>query len=70
MKAVIELLILACLGTGECRKFSSLYDLTSVSLITCMTRGQTQIALWQETHPGWEVKRWHCSYQAEGETEA
>jgi hypothetical protein len=37
---VIELVIAACLATGECRDFSLLYDPYQVSLMTCIVAGQ------------------------------
>ncbi len=57
---MIELLIVACLNTGECRDHSLLYDAYDVSLMTCMIAGQAQVAQWQGTHPDWDVERWSC----------
>jgi hypothetical protein len=57
---VIELVIAACLATGECRETRLTYDARDVSLITCMVTGQAEIARWQQQHPRWRVKRWHC----------
>ena len=44
---MIELLIAACLMTGECRDFSLLYDSREVSMMTCTTSGQAEVARWQ-----------------------
>jgi hypothetical protein len=65
---MIELLIAACLSTGtpECRDFSVLYDSNDVSVLACTLHGQRQIAVWKETHPGWRVARWTCSYKVPG----
>ena len=49
---MIELVIAACLVTGECREFKLLYDAYDVSIMTCMVAGQPEIARWRETHPG------------------
>lgn len=57
---MIELVIAACLSTGICQDFSTLYDPRDVSLITCMTAGQPQVARWQQEHPLWQVRRWRC----------
>jgi hypothetical protein len=57
---MIELVIAACLATGECKDTHLTYDAQEVSLMTCMTAGQAEIARWQNTHPGWQVKKWHC----------
>ncbi len=58
---MIELVIAACLATsGECRETRLTYDAMEVSLMTCMVAGQAQIALWQEQHPSWRIRRWHC----------
>lgn len=57
-----EMLISVCLSaTGaECHEFSLLFDGAEMSLLTCMMRGQTIVADWQQHHPGWQVKRWSC----------
>jgi hypothetical protein len=59
---MIELPIAACLAQGECREFSQLYDARDVSLLTCMISGQTQVASWQDSHPGWTLQRWSCGF--------
>lgn len=59
-RTMIALVIAACLGTGECREFTHLYDPYDVSLMTCMMAGQPEVARWQATHPGWSVTRWRC----------
>ena len=50
---MIELLIVACLGSGECRDFPLLYDSREVSLMTCQVAGQTEVARWQSGHLDW-----------------
>ncbi|MFT3974527.1 MAG: hypothetical protein QM699_14065 [Amaricoccus sp.] len=57
---MIELLIAACLSTGPCQDFRPLRDAREVSLLTCMTAGQPQVASWQQAHPLWQVRRWQC----------
>jgi hypothetical protein len=57
---MIELVIAACLATGECRESRLTYDARDVSLMTCMIAGQPQVARWQQEHPAWRIKRWHC----------
>ena len=57
---MIELIVVACLSSGTCQDFRSLYDAGEVSLLTCMTAAQPQIASWQAEHPVWEVRRWQC----------
>ena len=64
-KAMIELVIAACLTTGECRESRLTYDAHDVSLMTCMVAGQAEIARWQQQHPAWQVKRWHCGVARE-----
>jgi hypothetical protein len=59
-KKVIELVIAACLATGECKETKLTYDAGDVSLMTCIVAGQAEIARWQQQHPGWKVARWHC----------
>lgn len=58
---MIELIIAACLmAAPDCREFRLQYDAHEVSLMTCMMAGQPQVARWQQAHPKWWVKRWHC----------
>jgi len=64
-KPMIELVIAACLTTGECRESRLTYDAHDVSLMTCMVAGQAEIARWQQQHPAWQVKRWHCGVARE-----
>jgi hypothetical protein len=62
---MIELVIAACLTTGECRESRLTYDAHDVSLMTCLVAGQAEIARWQQQHPAWQVKRWHCGVARE-----
>jgi hypothetical protein len=57
---MIELVIAACLATGECKESRLIYDARDVSLMTCMIAGQPQVVRWQQEHPAWQIKRWHC----------
>ena len=57
---MIELIIAACLATGECRESRLAYDATDISLMTCMIAGQTEVARWQQQHPKWQKRRWRC----------
>lgn len=60
---MIELLISACLTTGDdCRDFALQFDAREVSLMTCVLHGQAIIARWQDGHPDWQVARWSCSH--------
>lgn len=59
---MIVLLIAACLTEGECRDFSLLYDPADVSLMTCVTAGQAEVARWGESNPQWTVARWRCGF--------
>jgi hypothetical protein len=63
---MIELLIVACLAHGACRDFALLYDAREVSLMTCVARGQVELARWKQSHPHWRVMRWRCGLVAEG----
>ncbi|HEX2528401.1 MAG TPA: hypothetical protein VHL31_19135 [Geminicoccus sp.] len=57
---MIELLIVACLLTGECKEVRLTYDAQDVSLLTCSLFGQMEAARWQRQHPEWQVRRWRC----------
>jgi hypothetical protein len=67
---MIELLIAACLTSGECRDFALLYDSREVSMMTCLVSGQTELAQWQTSHPEWQIIRWRCGVAGEGERSA
>jgi hypothetical protein len=62
---MIELLIAACLLSGECRDFSLLYDSREVSMMTCVISGQTEVARWKSGHPDWRIVRWRCGVAGE-----
>lgn len=65
---MIELAVSACLAASPvCRDFSQLFDAREVSLMTCMISGQLTVAGWQESHPGWTVRRWTCRYPEQRE---
>jgi hypothetical protein len=57
---MIELVIAACLATGECKETRLPYDPQDVSLMTCMMAGQVEVARWYAQHPAWQIKRWRC----------
>jgi hypothetical protein len=57
---MIELVIAACLSSGECKESRLTYDAREVSLMTCMIAGQAEVARWQQQNPAWRIKRWHC----------
>ncbi|QHQ34666.1 hypothetical protein [Algicella marina] len=59
---MIELIFMACLATNpvECEERRMHY--VDVSLMQCVMAAQPQLAKWTETHPGWQVGRWKCSY--------
>ena len=60
---MLALVIAACLpGPGTCRDFSLLYDPQEVTLMSCITVSQAEIARWKQTHPAWTVHRWRCGY--------
>lgn len=67
---MIELLIAACLASGDCRDVSLLYDPHDVSLMTCMVAGQREVARWQMDNPGWRIERWRCGFAGERPQEA
>ena len=67
---MIELLIAACLATGDCREVSLLYDPHEVTLLTCIMSGQAEVARWQAQHPAWQVQGWRCGLVGERERDA
>jgi hypothetical protein len=67
---MIELMIVACLGSSECRDFPILFDAREVSLLTCMMSGQSEVARWQSVHPQWEIVRWRCNVAGAGRESA
>jgi hypothetical protein len=67
---MIELLIAACLLSGECRDFPLLYDPREVSMMTCVLSGQAEVARWQTSHPDWQIVHWRCGMSGEGDRSA
>jgi hypothetical protein len=67
---MIELVILACLATGECRDVSLLYDGRETSMMTCLVAGQTEIARWNTANPRWTVRGWKCRFAGVAERKA
>ena len=66
-KHMVELVIAACLATGECRETRLTYIAEELSPMTCVVAGQAEIARWQQQHPAWQIKRWHCGRARQGE---
>lgn len=66
---MLELVIAACLATGDCRDFPQLYDPRDVSLMMCVAGGQVEVARWASEHPDWTVRRWRCGYVPAGRAE-
>ncbi|MEK1891109.1 MAG: hypothetical protein AAAB35_26810 [Phyllobacterium sp.] len=58
---MIELVIAACLMSGDCRETRLSFEARNVSLMTCLIAGQTAIAKWQSQNPDSKVKRWSCA---------
>lgn len=58
---MIELLFVTCLSVAPatCQDRSLLFT-DDVGLMTCMIRGQAEIARWLETHPREKVREWKC----------
>ena len=67
---MIELLIAACLTSGECREVSLLYDSREISVLTCAIAGQSEVARWQASYPTWQVIRWSCGVAGERDRSA
>jgi hypothetical protein len=67
---MIELLIAACLTSGECRDFPLLYDARELTIMTCVISGHAEVARWQVDHAEWEIVRWRCGFVGEGERAA
>ena len=58
---MIELVFLACFGTGPATICSDKGILLSdTSVMGCMMSAQPQLAIWVEEHPGWVIQRWTC----------
>lgn len=57
---MIELAFIACLAsaTPHCRNETLLF--VEIPLTACVIRGQSELATWTETHPGWRVQNWSC----------
>ncbi|WP_172329894.1 hypothetical protein [Mangrovicoccus sp. HB161399] len=57
---MIELVFIACFATGDghCENRSLLYQ--DIGMMTCMVHGQSELAQWTQTHPGWQIDSWKC----------
>lgn len=67
---MIELVIAACLASGNCRDFPLLYDPREVSMMTCLISGQSEVARWHADHPDWQIVGWRCGVADESERSA
>ena len=59
---MIAIVISACLigDPGVCQKYR-IPLAHGVSTSNCLFEAQPHFAKWATQHPGWEIKRWHCS---------
>ncbi|HWL70557.1 MAG TPA: hypothetical protein VNS22_19565 [Geminicoccus sp.] len=57
---MIELVLVACLLTDDCKEIRLSYDSQDVSLMACNMYGQAEVARWQQQHQGWQVRSWRC----------
>ncbi|WP_108257711.1 hypothetical protein [Mangrovicoccus ximenensis] len=57
---MIELVFIACFaaGDGQCENRSLLYQ--DIGMMACLLHGQTQLAAWADSHPGWQIDSWKC----------
>lgn len=65
---MIELLFIACLTTNAsaCGE-QQILQLPDVGLMGCMVTAQAHLAQWTESHPGYRIAEWKCSWSVPGE---
>lgn len=59
---MIELVFVVCMvaSPADCHQERPAFQPAYVSSVSCMMDGQVRAAEWQDTHPGWSVRRWTC----------
>ena len=59
---MIEVLLTLCLADNpqECHDERLNFEGETISLFSCMTYGQFEIARHMEVRPQWRVTRWRC----------
>ena len=59
---MIEIAAAVCLiaEPARCKDISLTYETQSVSVFACAMYGQSELAKWSTSHPGWRVSRWRC----------
>lgn len=57
---MLEIIFTACLIAlpGRCAEHSLSYS--EMNELQCMSASQSELAKWQDVHPGWRVTRWGC----------
>lgn len=55
---MLEMYFIACLAAKHCEEKSIVYS--DVNELTCITKGQAEIAQWRIVHPGWTITRYGC----------
>ena len=57
---MIKIVFLACLAgdPNVCEERSLLY--LDMPMMFCVLRAQSELALWHESHPKWQVRNWSC----------
>lgn len=60
---MIELVLVACLlkEPSRCEQQYLPTAETTNNVMSCLVTGQFRAVQWQETHPGWIVRRWSCA---------
>ncbi|WP_084536867.1 hypothetical protein [Azospirillum halopraeferens] len=59
---MIELVFVVCMvaSPGNCHSERPSFVAPYPTTQSCMFEGQMLAAEWQQTHPGWIVRRWTC----------
>ncbi len=59
---MIEIAAAVCMISApeRCRDITLTFDADSVTPITCMMNGQSELAQWTVEHPNWRIARFSC----------
>lgn len=59
---MVEILLTLCLldNPQKCQEERMSFEADKISLFSCMTYGQFEIAKHMEVRPRWRVDRWKC----------
>lgn len=59
-KAMIELVFIVCLSAAPATCKQHAMQFADLTIMTCASAAQPQLAQWAANHPDWRIRRWTC----------